>query len=129
MKYLFDTMALIAFFNNETGAGNVESILEKVDENSAEGFVSVITLTEIYYLYSKRLGEKHAKKRIEQIGFSNLMIVSIDEETAIKAGEFKTKTIPIADALIAANAYFTGAKVVTDDEDFKKTNIEIVKFR
>jgi len=129
MKYLLDTKALIAFFNNENGAENVEKILSDIDENKVEGFVSAITLTEIYYLYSRRSGESFAKKRIEQIKLSNLKMIVIDEAIAIKAGEYKIKAIPIADALIAASAYFVGAKVVTDDEHFEKLNAQVVKFR
>jgi len=56
MKYILDTKALIAFFNDEDGAENVEKILDDIDENKAEGFVSAITLTEVYYLYSRRSG-------------------------------------------------------------------------
>ena len=129
MNYILDTKALIAFFNNEKGAENVEKILRDVDENKAEGFVSAITLTEIYYLYARERGEDFAKRKIEQITLSNLMMVEINEEIAIKAGEYKIKAIPIADALIAASAYFVGAKVVTDDEHFEKMGVEVVKFR
>ena len=71
MKYILDTKALIAFFNDEDGAENVEKILDDIDANKAEGFVSAITLTEVYYLYSRRSGECVAKKRIEQIKLSN----------------------------------------------------------
>jgi predicted nucleic acid-binding protein len=56
-------------------------------------------------------------------------MVVIDDEIAIKAGEYKIKAIPIADALIAASAYFIGAKVVTDDEHFEKFEVGVVKFR
>jgi predicted nucleic acid-binding protein len=129
MNYILDTKALIAFFNNENGAENVEKILSDVDENKAEGFVSAITLTEIYYLYARERGEDFAKRKIEQIKLSNLMMVEINEEIAIKAGEYKIKAIPIADALIAASAYFVGAKVVTDDEHFEKMGVGVVKFR
>ena len=129
MKYLLDTKALIAFFNNEEGAENVEKILSEIDENKAEGFVSAITLTEIYYLYSRRSGKDIAKKRIEQIKLSNLKMIVINDEIAIKAGEYKIGAIPIADALIAASAYFVGAKVVTDDEHFEHLDVEVVKFR
>lgn len=48
MRYLFDTKALIAFFNNEDGAEFVEKLLKEVDEGKAEGFISSITLMEIY---------------------------------------------------------------------------------
>ena len=129
MKYILDTKALIAFFNNEEGAKNVEKILKEIDENKAEGFVSAITLTEIYYLYSRERGEDFAKRKIEQIKLSNLKMVVIDDEIAIKAGVHKIKAIPIADALIAASAYFVDAKVVTDDEHFEKLDAEVVKFR
>ena len=129
MKYLLETKALIAFFNDEDGAENVEKILNDIDKNKAEGFVSPITLTEVYYLYSRRNGERVAKKRIEQIKLSNLKMVVIDAEIAIKAGEYKIKAVPIADALIAASAYSVGAKVVTDDEHFEHLDVAVVKFR
>ncbi|MCD6368497.1 MAG: type II toxin-antitoxin system VapC family toxin [Thermoproteales archaeon] len=129
MKYLFDTKALIAFFNDEDGAEFVYNLLKGVDEDKIEGFISSITLTEIYYLYRRKVGEKIARKRVEQIRLSNLKIVPIDEEIALKAGEYKVKAIPIADALIAATAYSIGAKVVTDDKHFEGLDIKVVKFR
>jgi predicted nucleic acid-binding protein len=45
----------------------------------------------------------------------------IDEEVAHKAGVFKGKyNISIADAFIAANAYFEEAFIISDDPDFQK---------
>lgn len=129
MNYLLDTEALIAFFNNEEGADKVESILREIDENKAEGFISAITLTELYYLYSRRIGERVAKERIAQLKRSNLQVVPITEDIALKAGEYKIQTIPIADALIAACAHFIEAPVVTNDEHFEKVNIKVLKFR
>jgi len=129
MKYLFDTKALIAFFNDEDGAEFVEKLLKEVDEGKAKGFISSITLTEIYYLYSRRAGKEVARERVEQIRLSNLKVVAIDEEIALKAGEYKVRAIPIADALIAASAHSVGAKVVTDDEHFEGLDIEVLKFR
>ncbi len=129
MKYLLDTKALIAFFNNEDGADKVAAILEEIDENKAEGFISAITVTELYYLYTRRIGERLARERIEQIKLSNLRIVTIDEDIAMKAGEYKVKAIPIADALIAASAHLIDAHVVTDDEHFEKVNVRVLRFR
>lgn len=131
MNYLLDTKALLAFFNNEAGADTVEQILSAVDENRAEGFISAITLTELYYLYSRsrRKGERFAKERVAQLKHSNLKVVAINDEIALKAGEYKVKAIPIADALIAACAQFVGAHVVTDDEHFEKLGVKVVRFR
>jgi len=129
MKYLLDTKALIAFFNNEDGADKVAAILEEIDENKAEGFISAITVTELYYLYSRLVGGRVAKERIEQLKLSNLKIIPINEEIAMKAGEYKIKAIPIADALIAASAHFIDAHVVTDDEHFEKVGVRVLRFR
>lgn len=129
MNYLLDTKALLAFFNNEAGADTVEQILSAVDENRAEGFISAITLTELYYLYSRRKGERFAKGRVAQLKHSNLKVVAINDVIALKAGEYKVKAIPIADALIAACAQFVGAHVVTDDAHFEKLDVKIVRFR
>jgi predicted nucleic acid-binding protein len=129
MKYLLDTKALIAFFNNEKGADKVELILKAIDENDAEGFVSAITLTELYYLYARQFGEGFAKERIGLIKHSNLKVISITEDIATKAGEYKIKAIPIADALIAASAHSVDASVVTDDEHFDTLAVKVVRFR
>jgi predicted nucleic acid-binding protein len=128
-KYLLDTQALLAFFNNEDGADKVEAILREIDENKVEGFVSAITLTELYYFYSRRIGERLAKERIEQLKLSNLRIVPITEEIAVLAGEYKLRGIPIADALIAASAQLVAAPVVTADEHFEKLNVSVLRFR
>lgn len=129
MRYLFDTKALMAFFNDEEGAEFVEGILADIDENKAEGFICSITLAEIYYIYSRRVGEEYAGKRVEQIASSNLKVIAIDEDVALKAGKYKVKAIPIADALIAAAADSVNAKVVTDDEHFEKVGVEVIRFR
>ena len=129
MNYLLDTKALIAFFNNEVGANIVEQILKEIDENSVAGFVSAITLTELYYIYLRRKGERVAMERIEQLKHSNLKIVAINEDIALKAGKYKVKAIPIADALIAASAHSVSAHVVTDDEHFELADVKVVRFK
>lgn len=124
MKYLLDTMALLAYFNNEDGADLVEEILNKDDEI----FISSITLTEIHYIYSRRMDEKTAEERVKQLKY-NLDIVKIGTNEAIKAGRYKIDSIPIADALIAACADSVDAAVVTADPHFDKTDADVINFR
>ena len=127
---IFDTKALLTFFNNEEGADEIEKLLSEVDSGKADGYISAITLTEVFYLYSREKGRRIAEERVEQLRLSNLKIVPISEDVAIKAGEYKIKGIPIADALIGASAWFVDAKLVTDDEHFEEMGgIELVKFR
>ncbi|NIQ06707.1 MAG: type II toxin-antitoxin system VapC family toxin [Candidatus Korarchaeota archaeon] len=127
MTYLFDTMALITFFNDETGADFVEKALKEVEQGETEGFISALTLTELYYLYSQEEGEDVARERVEQVRV-NLQVVSIDERIALKAGEYKKKSVPIADAFIAASAHSINASVMTNDEHFKQLDVEVVMF-
>lgn len=124
MKYLFDTMALLALFNDENGADTIQHLLEQ----EKDIFVSAITLTELYYLYAQRRGRKIAQERVAQVRY-NLKVISLGEEESIQAGKYKLKKIPIADAVIAAAAESIGATVVTDDPHFEKTNIPIKQFR
>jgi len=85
-RFLFDTKALIAFFNDEDGAEFVGKILKDVDEGKVEGFISSITLTEIYYIYSRRVGSDYARERVEQVKMSNLKVIAIDDSIAVKVG-------------------------------------------
>ncbi|QOJ78832.1 PIN domain-containing protein [Infirmifilum lucidum] len=129
MKYLFDTKALVAFFNGEEGCERVRELLRDVEGGAAEGYVSAVTLTELYYLYARRAGAGVARRRVEQVLLSDLKVIPVDEHVALKAGEFKSRSVPIADALIAASASIVGARVVTDDEHFEKLGVEVEKFR
>ncbi|MBS7658926.1 PIN domain-containing protein [Candidatus Bathyarchaeota archaeon] len=63
-----------------------------------------------------------AKARIESLRYAvYIEKAQINEETAVKAGEFKAKyDISIADAFIAATAYLKSSIVISDDPDFKK---------
>ncbi|MCK5547455.1 MAG: PIN domain-containing protein [Thermoplasmata archaeon] len=129
-RYLFDTKALMAFFNEEKGADDVGFLLAEVDNQTAEGYISAITLTEIYYLYAHRFDENTAKKRVTALRVSNLKTVVIDDNIAVDAGRYKArKSIPVADALIAACASATGSHLVTDDKHFESAGIRTIRFR
>ena len=128
MRYLFDTSALIAFFNEEEGASEVKVLLEGVENRVAEGFVSTISLTELFYLYNAKADSPESREVIENIMGSELKVLPINISTSLLAGKFK-KGIPLGDALIAANASEVGAKIITDDPHFSKTGVEVLKFR
>ena len=128
MRYLFDTSALIAFFNEEEGASEVKVLLEGVENRVAEGFVSTISLTELFYLYNAKADSPESREVIENIMGSELKVLPINISTSLLAGKFK-KGIPLGDALIAANASEVGAEIITDDPHFSKTGVEVLKFR
>lgn len=121
-KIVLDTKPLIKLFAQEEGWDAVQEILSRVEAGDIEAAVSVVTLTEIYYKYMKEKRADLAEARMNQLRYAvYLRKVGIDEEVAVKAGDFKGKyNISIADAFIAATAYFEEATIISDDPDFEK---------
>mgnify|MGYP001147724057 CR=1 FL=1 len=121
-KVVLDTKPLIKLFAKEEGWETVQKILSKVEDGEIEATISVVTLTEIYYKYLQEKRQDLAKARTEELRYAiYLEKLEIDEEVALKAGEFKGKyNVSIADAFIAAAAYFEGSIIISDDADFKR---------
>lgn len=119
---LLDTKPLIKLFAQEEGWEEVKEILSRIEAGQLEAGISVVTLTEIYYKYLQEQRPDLAKTRTEQLTYAlYLRKLEIDQDVAIKAGEFKGKYgISIADAFIAASAYCQDATVISDDPDFGK---------
>ena len=55
--YVFDSHALLAFFQGEPGAETVEKILRQSHVESSNIFISLINLGEIIYLTKRRFGD------------------------------------------------------------------------
>jgi predicted nucleic acid-binding protein len=121
-KVVLDTKPLIKLFAKEEGWETVQKILSKVEAEEIEASISVVTLTEICYKYLQEKRPNLAKARTEELRYAiYLKKLEIDEEVAVKAGEFKGKyNVSVADAFIAAAAYFEGSIVISDDADFKR---------
>jgi len=117
-----DTKPLIKLFAKEEGWETVQKILSEVEDEEIEATISVVTLTEIYYKYSQEKTPDLARTRTEQLRYAvYLKKLEIDEQVAVKAGEFKGKyNVSIADAFIAATAYFEASTIISDDADFKR---------
>lgn len=122
LKVVLDTKPLIKLFAREEGWETVQKILSKVEDGEIEATISVVTLTEIYYKYLQEKRPDLARTRTEELRYAvYLKKLEIDEEVAVKAGEFKGKhNVSIADAFIAAAAHFEGSTVISDDADFKR---------
>jgi hypothetical protein len=48
-RYVLDSFAMIAFYEDEAGADITERILKDITSKKAEGFMSIINWGEIYY--------------------------------------------------------------------------------
>lgn len=121
---ILDTLPLINFFKRESEI--VKRILLDAEEGKEEVGISVVTISELFYILAHERGMDFAKVCIENIK-PHLGLIPVNAEIAEKAGELKfkyagkgKKGLPMADAIIAATALENDATLVTGDGHFKK---------
>lgn len=119
---ILDTKPLIKLFAKGDGWEAVQRILSKAEAGEIEASISVVTLTEIYFRYVQEKMPELAKARIEQLRYATYPEkLEIGKDVALMAGKFKGKyNVPVADAFIAATAYFEGSIVISGDMGFKR---------
>ena len=125
-RYVLDSFALIAFFENEAAADKVAGILRNINGNKARGFMSVINWGEIYYNTMREAGIYEAEKVIEQFSKHSIRLVDADRDLTYRAAKLKAKYhIAYADCFAAALSSKLKAAVVTGDPEFEKLSNEI----
>jgi predicted nucleic acid-binding protein len=119
--YLFDSHALLAFFQKEKGAGIVTKILRNAEKLSLNRLICVINLGEIIYMTKRRFGDQKKVEllgRVHQLGFK---ILPVPESLVYKAAELKAEyPISYADCFALACTLEQSAVLVTGDPEFKK---------
>jgi predicted nucleic acid-binding protein len=118
---VLDSWALIALFNEEPAADDVEKLLHAATSGRHTLFMHVINWGEIYYTTMRRGGESAAKLVAADIGQMPINIVeSANFELVRQAAVFKaSKKLSYADCFAAALAKLRRAEFVTGDPEFK----------
>ena len=120
-RYLFDSHALLAFFQEEKGTEVVAKILRRALKQRLDRLICVINLGEILYMTKRRFGDNKKVEilgRIHQLGFK---ILPAPEALVYKAAELKADyPISYADCFALACALEQSAILVTGDPEFKK---------
>ncbi|HDM77585.1 MAG TPA: type II toxin-antitoxin system VapC family toxin [Deltaproteobacteria bacterium] len=120
-KYIMDSFAMIAFFENEPGADRVALILKSLMDRKAKAYMSVINWGEIYYNTMKEQGVETAEKVIGQLKQYPVELVDADQKLTYEAAKLKGRyKIAYADCFAAALSYRLNAVIVTGDPEFKK---------
>ena len=130
-RYTFDSEPLLAFFLNENGADEVENLLRQVQSGEAEGYISIINLTEISYILS-RVNVELAEETERNLRLLGLNIVPVEDNGLWRqAGNVKAKhSLSLADAFAVATAEATKSKlVVGSDKEFRELKIQIRRIR
>ncbi len=119
--YLFDSHALLAFFQKEEGAETVAKILRESVEQRLDQLISVINLGEIIYMTKRRFGDQKKVEILGRIHQLGLKVLPAPEALVFKAAELKAEyPISYADCFALACALEYSAILVTGDPEFKK---------
>ncbi len=125
-KYVIDSFAMIAYFENEPGADKVAEILRMLINQKAKGFMSVVNWGEIYYSTMRVQGVEGAEKVLTQFNKYPIQLVEADQGLTYEAAKLKARyKIAYADCFAAALALRLKASVVTGDPEFKRLKDEI----
>lgn len=120
---VLDSWALIALFNEESVAEQVEKLLHAATAGRHTLLMSVVNWGEIYYTTLRRGGESAAKSvaaDISQMPITLLPVETTNLELIRQAAIFKaTKKLSYADCFGAALAKLRRAEFVTGDSEFK----------
>ncbi len=125
-SYVFDSFAIIAFYENESGAGQVQEALEECIRGEAQGWMSVVNWGEVFYATAKFKGWKSACTIIQRLERYPIAIVEADIGLTWEAAKLKAKyPIAYADCFALALAKLKKAALLTGDPEFRKTREEV----
>jgi ribonuclease VapC len=120
-RYVLDSYAMIAYFEDEAGADRVAQVLKELIKGQAKGFMSVVNWGELYYNTMREQGVSEADKVILQLDKFPIQIVDVNKELAYEAAKLKGEfRIAYADCFAVALSVKLNADLVTGDPDFKK---------
>src|SRR5207302_10037140 len=124
---VLDSWALIALFNEEPTADDVEKLLHAAASGRHTLLMHVINWGEIYYTTMRRGGESAAKSVAADIGQMPIEIVELANFDLVRqAAIFKaTKKLSYADCFAAALAKTRRAEFVTGDPECKTMESEL----
>lgn len=126
-KYVMDSFAMIAFFEDEPGADMVAEILGVLINQKAKGFMSVINWGEIYYCTMRVKGVEGAESVLTQFNKYPIKLIEADQGLTYEAAKLKAQyKIAYADCFAAALSLRLKAPVVTGDPEFNECSNIIV---
>jgi predicted nucleic acid-binding protein len=120
-RYVLDSYAMIAFFEDEPGADKVAIILRQLIQKKAAGFMSIVNWGELYYNTMREQGVESAEKVIHQFHKYPIQLVDADKALTYEAAKLKALyKIAYADCFAAALAHKLKAPLITGNPEFKK---------
>ena len=126
MKVLLDTNVILDhILSREPYAKNVGKIFDMICKDEIEAVFTANSVTDIYYIVSKRLGDTTAREALRNL-FNVLVIVSIDGNDCISALNLPMTDFEDAVVVICANKDNIDY-IVSNDKEFLQVDSNIAR--
>jgi predicted nucleic acid-binding protein len=125
---VLDSWALVAFFEDEPAAEDVEKLLVRAEAGSHKLLLCAVNWGEIYYSTMRGVSPAAAEQKAREIAGMPIEIVAVGEDLALarQAAVYKaTRKMSYADCFAAATAKIRNAELVTGDPEFKEVEGEV----
>lgn len=125
---VLDSWALIAFFEDEPAAGEVEKILQRAADDKHKLLMSVVNWGEIYYNTMREVSQAAAEQQARDLAALPIDIIGVSDDLTLvrQAAIYKaTRKMSYADCFAAALAKERKAELITGDPEFKQVEGEI----
>lgn len=118
---IFDSHALLKFFQKEKGYEKVTQLLEEIRKTGVPKYINAINLGEIIYSTKREFGDQKKLEVLANIERLNFTILPISNNLIFRAAEYKAQySISYADCFALASVLEHKAILVTGDPEFKK---------
>jgi ribonuclease VapC len=123
MRLVFDSHALLKFFQREPGAASVERWLRMAQRRRWTRYLCAINLGEIIYTTKRRFGDQQKIAVLGHIHRLKFTILPVPNDLIYEAAELKAEyRISYADCFVLACAIRHAAGIVTGDPEFSKVS-------
>ncbi len=118
--FVLDAFAVLSYFRDEPGAGQVERLLIDAELGSISLHLATVNLAETLYWMKRRSGGDAAATVLAVLDRLPIRLVDCDRALSVRAAGHKADhPVSLADCYVVALAEFLGATVVTGDPDFR----------
>ena len=118
---IFDSHALLKFFQKEKGYEKVTQLLEEIRKTGAPKYINAINLGEIIYSTKREFGDQKKLEVLANIERLRFTILPVSNHLIFQAAEYKAQySLSYADCFALASALEEKATLVTGDPEFKK---------
>ncbi len=119
-KFVLDSYALLAFFRDETGADDIEKLLNEAAEDKHELYITAVNAGEVYYMSCRKDSVAKANQVWEAMKKFPLHFITADMELTLAAAQIKANhKLSYADAFAAALTIQKKGILVTGDDEFQ----------